>query len=145
MDRSWWCKGAWGRFWGAENVLFLDLGPNDMNVFTSPSDLQIAQAVKNPPLMREIWVQSLGWDDPLEEGITTHSSILAWRIPWTEEPGGLQSMGSQRVGHDWVTRHITVHVAKIPQVECLWFVYFSTWIQTSIKSLPRGLPWQSSG
>ena len=48
----------------------------------------------------EIWVQSLGWEDPLEKGIATHSSILAWRIPWTEEPGGLQSMGSQGVGHD---------------------------------------------
>ena len=45
-------------------------------------------------------VQSLGWEDPLEEGMATHSSILPWRIPWTEEPGGLQSMGSQRVGHD---------------------------------------------
>ena len=50
--------------------------------------------------MKEILVQSLGWEDPLEEGIATHSSILAWRIPWTEEPGGLQSMGSQRVEHN---------------------------------------------
>ena len=57
--------------------------------------------VKNPPAMREAWVQSLGWDDPLEKGMVTHSSILAWRIPWTEEPGGLQSVGSQRVGHDF--------------------------------------------
>ena len=56
--------------------------------------------VKNPPAMWETWVQSLGWEDPLEEGMATHSSILAWRIPWTEEPGGLQSMGLQRVGHD---------------------------------------------
>ena len=48
----------------------------------------------------EMWVQSLGREDPLEEGMATHSSILAWRIPWTEEPGGLQSMGLQRVGHD---------------------------------------------
>ena len=47
----------------------------------------------------EMWVQSLGWGDPLEEGIATHSSILAWRIPWTEEPGGLESMESQRVEH----------------------------------------------
>ena len=46
-----------------------------------------------------------GWEDPLEEGMATHSSILAWRIPWTEEPGGLWSMWSQRVGHDWVTKH----------------------------------------
>ena len=52
-----------------------------MNVFTSPSDLQMAQMVKNPPLMRETWVQYLGQEDPLEEGTATHSSILAWRIP----------------------------------------------------------------
>ena len=49
---------------------------------------------------KEMWLQSLAWEDPLEEGMTTHSSILAWRIPWTEEPGGLQSMGRQKVGHD---------------------------------------------
>ena len=56
--------------------------------------------VKNPPAMWETWVHSLSREDPLEEGMATHSSVLAWRIPWTEEPGGLQSMGSQRVGHD---------------------------------------------
>ena len=50
--------------------------------------------------MQEAWVRFLGWEDPLEKGIETHSSILAWRIPWMEEPGGLQSMGLQRVGHD---------------------------------------------
>ena len=53
----------------------------------------VAQVVKNLPVMQEIWVLSLGWKDPLEEGIATHSSILAWRIPWTEEPGRLQSRG----------------------------------------------------
>ena len=53
--------------------------------------------------MQETWVRSLGREDPLEKEIATHSSILAWRIPWTEKPSGLQSMGSQRVGHDWVT------------------------------------------
>ena len=53
--------------------------------------------------MQETWVLSLSWEDPLEEGLTTYSSILAWRIPWTEELSGLQSMGSQRVGHDWAT------------------------------------------
>ena len=57
----------------------------------------VAQTVKNLPAMQETWVQSLVWEDPLEEGMETHSSTLAWRIPWTEEPGGLQSMGSQRV------------------------------------------------
>ena len=56
--------------------------------------------VKNPPAMQETRVQSLGRKDPQENGMTTHSSILAWRIPWTEEPGRLQSMGSPRVGHD---------------------------------------------
>ena len=60
----------------------------------------VAQLVKNPPAMWETWVLSLGWKDPLEKGSPTQASILAWRIPWTEEPGGLQSMGSQRVGHD---------------------------------------------
>ena len=53
----------------------------------------------------EAWVRSLDWEDPLEEGMATHSSILTWRIPWTEEPGGLQSMGPQRVGHTEVTSH----------------------------------------
>ena len=56
--------------------------------------------VKDLPAIQETWVQSLGQEDPLEEGMATHSSILAWRIPWTEEPGGLQSIGSHRVGHD---------------------------------------------
>ena len=59
----------------------------------------VAQMVKNLPAMQETWVRSLGWD-LLEKGMATHSSILAWRIPWTEEPAGLQSVGSQRVGHD---------------------------------------------
>ena len=57
-------------------------------------------SVKSLPAMCETQVQSLGWEELLEEGMATHSSILAWRIPWTKEPGGLQSMGSQRVEHD---------------------------------------------
>ena len=60
----------------------------------------VAQMVKNPPAMRKTWVQSLGWEDPLEEDTAAHSSVLAWGIPRTEEPGGLQSTGLQRVGHD---------------------------------------------
>ena len=55
---------------------------------------------KNPPAVQEMWVQSLSQEDSLEEEMATHSSILAWRIPWTEEPGGLQSVGLKRVGHD---------------------------------------------
>ena len=58
--------------------------------------------VKNPPAMQETWVQSLGREDPLEKGMATHSSILAWRIPRTEEPGRLQSMGLQRVEHKFM-------------------------------------------
>ena len=60
----------------------------------------MAQWVKNLPAVQETWVRSLGQEDPLEKETATHSSILAWRIPWTEKLGGLQSMGSQRVGHD---------------------------------------------
>ena len=60
----------------------------------------VARVVKNLLAMQETWVSSLGQEDPLEKGMPTHSSVLAWRIPQTEEPGGLQSMGSQRVGHD---------------------------------------------
>ena len=56
--------------------------------------------IKNPPEMQETWVPSLGQEDPLEKEMATHSSILAWKIPWTEKPGGLQSMGLQTVGHD---------------------------------------------
>ena len=60
----------------------------------------VVQMVKNLPAMQEMWVRSLGWEDFLEKGMATHSSILAWRIPWTEEHGGLQSVGSQRVRHN---------------------------------------------
>ena len=63
----------------------------------------MTQTMKNLPAMQETQVQSLGGEDPLGEGMATHSSILAWRIPWTEDPGGLQSIGSQRVGHNLVT------------------------------------------
>ena len=67
-----------------------------------------AQMVKNLPAMRETQVQCLGRKDPLEKGMATHSNILAWKIPWTEEPGGLQSMGSQRVRHDRATKHACI-------------------------------------
>ena len=69
---------------------------SDVDIYTS----LIAQLVKNPPAVRETWVRSLGWEDPLEKEMATYSSTLAWKIPCIEEPGGLQSMGSQRVGHD---------------------------------------------
>ena len=59
----------------------------------------MAQMVKNPPALQEVQVRFLGWEDPLEKGVATHSSILAWRIPWTEEPVGLQSTELQTIGH----------------------------------------------
>ena len=71
-------------------------GPSFQPNYTS----RVAQSVKNLPAVQETWVQSLGWEDPLEKEMATHSSIIAWKISWTEEPGELQSMGSQRVGHD---------------------------------------------
>ena len=70
-----------------------------MASLTQKSSL-IVESVKNMPAMQETRVQLLGWEDPLEKEMTTHSSTLAWKIPWMEEPGRLQSMGSQRVGHD---------------------------------------------
>ena len=73
----------------------------------------VAQKVKALPAMQETWVQSLGWEDPLKKGMATHSSILAWRIPCTEEPGGLQSMGLLRVGQDCATNLCT---------DCRWLV-----------------------
>ena len=63
----------------------------------------VAQMVKNLPAMQETWVWSLGWEDPLQKGMTTHSSILAQELLWRKEPGGQHPMGSQRVGHSWVT------------------------------------------
>ena len=66
----------------------------------------MAQLVKSLPTMQESQVRSLGWEDTLEEGMAAHSSILAWRILWTEEPSGLQSIGSQRVRHGWSDKHV---------------------------------------
>ena len=72
--------------------------PDDL--FQIPGTSLVAEMVKHLPTMQETWVQSLGWEELLEKEMATHSSTLAWRIPWMEEPGRLQSMGSQRVGCD---------------------------------------------
>ena len=69
----------------------------------APRAFVVAQMVKILSVMQEVWVQSLSQEDPLEKGMANHSSILAWRIPWTEKPGGLQSIWSQIVRHDWAT------------------------------------------
>ena len=73
----------------------------------------MAQTVKNLPAIQRNWVQFLGWKDPLEKEIVTHSSIVAWRIPWTKEPDDLQSMGSQRVGHNRATFTFTLFPLNI--------------------------------
>ena len=76
------------------------LGTTALHVISYLFGLPWWLSVKNQPATWETWVQSLGWEEPLEKEVATHSSVFAWRIPWTEEPGGLQTMGSQRVRHD---------------------------------------------
>ena len=104
----------------------------------------MVKMVRNLPIMQKTGVQSLGSEDFLEKWISTHSSILAWRIPWTEEPGGLQSMGSQRVWHNWVTNTLLPEILRLISLtlplltmyleflpgNCLWFESFKTffWI-----------------
>ena len=91
---------------------------------------QVALEVKNLPVSGgdiELWVQSLDWEDPLEKGMATHYSILPWRIPWTEEPDGLQSIGSHRVRHDWsdlTYKHIYVCMYMLLQKSLLFANYF---------------------
>ena len=79
-------------------------------ILTSCFTSLVAKTVKNLPAMQETWLQSLGWEDLLEKEMATHSSVLAWRVPWTEEPGGLQSFGSQRVRHNWATNAFQFHL-----------------------------------
>ena len=85
-------------------------------MFGSFSGSSGGSVVKNAPSMQETQVRSLGWEDPLEEGMATHSSILAWRIPWTEELGYLQSMGLQRVRDDLATKQPLMSVQVVPRI-----------------------------
>ena len=82
------------------HVIKQQLGPGFLASFQAQEASLVAQLVKNLPAMQETWVPSLGWEDPLEKGTATHSSILAWRISRTEGPGGLQSVRSQTAGYD---------------------------------------------
>ena len=95
-----------------------------MLLFSLMSSL-VAQLVKNRPAKWETWIRSLGWEDPLEEGMETHSSVLAWKIPWTEEPGGLQSTGSQRVGQDWATKSFTTFISGLLNLRLLFLFLLS--------------------
>ena len=87
----------------------------------------IAQMVKHLPVMQETQVWSLDWEDPLEKEEATHSSILAWKIPWTEDPGRLQSMQLQRVGHDWVTHTHTSSGCQILCSKVMIFLFQFYW------------------
>ena len=93
-----WCYVDW-----FSNIKLLPRINSIWSWFTVLCGFPVPQLVKNLPATWETWVRSLGWEDPLEKGTATHSSIVAWRTQWTGEPGGLQSMGSQRVGHNWAT------------------------------------------
>ena len=85
-------------------VLILVWGANYLSELKQAMSFPGDSMVKNLPAKQKTWVQSLGWEGPLEKEMATHSSVLAWEIPWTEEPGGLQSTASQRVGHNLATK-----------------------------------------
>ena len=101
----------------------------------------MVQVVKNLPAMQEMqemWVQSLGQEEPLEKEMATHSSILAWKIPWTEEPGGLQSTGSKGVRHDWAHRHSLTQ--KSPRVKFYMpFTLKSTKLKCAFSGISSGM------
>ena len=101
---------------------------------------RIAQMVKHLPAMQETWVRSLSWEDPLEKEMATHSSTLAWKIPWMEESGRLQYMGSQRVGHYWATSlHILEWVAVSSSRGCCWcLLHLLHWQVESSPNVPPG-------
>ena len=106
----------------------------NLRVYPSLSALLAAQMVKHLPTMWETRVRFLGWEDPLGKEMATHSSILAWKIPWTEDPGRLQSMGLQRVGHDWATSlHSLIllfqlpHLGKICYLNSIFFSNTHPW------------------
>ena len=98
------------------------VGTEPCSLGSTAQTIRASQVALVPPAMQETWVWFLGWEDPLEEGMETYSSSLAWRIPWTEEPGGLESMGSQRVRHNWSnlgrTHAQTIRVRNWPKWTC---------------------------
>ena len=110
----------------------------------------MVQAIKNPHAMQETWVWCLVWKDPLEKGMATHSSILASRIPWTEEPGGLQTLGLQRVGHDWVVNTFVFifslfHQCRGVLLFLFFFYYHYHFIFFICSEFCHTLKWNSDG
>ena len=104
--------------------------------------------VKNLPAVKETQVRSLGWDNPLKKGLATHSSILAWKVLWTEKPGRLQSLGSQRAGHSWATKTSTDLLVQrrmvIPRV-CVHVQFHLTLRPCGLWHSKRLCPWGSPG
>ena len=100
----------------------------------------MAQTVKNLPAMQKTCLWPLGWEDPPEREWLTHCNILAWRFPWTEESGGLWSTGSQRVGHDWVTKHSTVRVQSAD-----WYILPSQQISKKVTPSLQVKHWRLRG
>ena len=105
----------------------------------------VAQMVKNLPAMQETQVWSLGWEDPLEKGMATDCSILTWKIPWTEEPGGLQCKGWQRVGHNWETNTLTFKGTRRTERKCDLKESGSRWSQWEREPHWKGLMGHSRG
>ena len=107
LTQALWRQGPWLSIWllhiHPALCTLLAISSCSINISWKYASL-VAQTVKNLPAMWDTWVWSLDQEDPLEKEMATHSSLLPWRAPWTEEPGGLQSMGSQRVGHSWSDR-----------------------------------------
>ena len=109
-------------FRNINKVLLINL-ENHVSNYSSTNDIAslVAQMVKRLSAMQETLVQSLGWEDPLEKEMTAHSSTFAWKIPWKEEPGGLQSMESQRVGHDGATS-LSLMIFDLPSNESHYMI-----------------------
>ena len=108
---------------------------HNTHICTYP-DTYMAQVVKNLPAIQETQVQILGQEAPLEEEMATHCSMLAWKIPWTEEPGRLQSMRSQRIRHDWAHMHLCVHAHVYTHVHAI--IYTHTFVHKPRYKLVRG-------
>ena len=117
-----------------------------MTIFSDLWASLVAQMVKRLPAMRETWVRFLGREDPLEKEMAIHSSTLAWKIPWTEEPDRLQSMGLQRVGHDWATSLHFVNILNIMIKNIIKLLkldytvtiisYLLTWMSLCVVGIP---------
>ena len=128
---TWVCVNS-GRWWwiGRPGVLRFMGSQRVGHDWAIEQNWKVAQRLKHLPAMWETWVRSLGWQDPLEKEMATHSSTLVWWIPWMEEPAGLQSTGSQRVGHDWVT---SLHFKLLLLLSCYYYRLFPFHCQFSNK------------